>query len=345
MSSTELQTIVTDLRGSIDNLARRIDQEVGDVAALERERDALRARVAELEAGGPPPPPPPPDPDSDPPPPPPPPPPTGARPSRQSIIDGAGPKTALTPSGSITVTTDGAVIEGLDISGTIDVKANNVTVRNVRARGYASTNVIRLHPGFHHLLVEDAEVVALASPTDPTKGPVGAIGGNGAKHMTVRRTEVSGYADGIKLENGTPEDPSIYELNYVHMSKPAGSAKHLDGMQGSMDSYVTVRHNVIDADIGKGGNAAVFMQAWNGAKCEHIYSNTVHGNYLRGGNYTVYLEGGKDQCGGDTGQWVHDYRLTDNVFEGGYRYGHVRFGNKAETTISGNVDQDGQPVT
>ena len=40
--------------------------------------------------------------------------------------------TTLTPSGSITVTTAGAVIDGKDVTGDITVSANNVTIKNTR---------------------------------------------------------------------------------------------------------------------------------------------------------------------------------------------------------------------
>ena len=39
---------------------------------------------------------------------------------------------ALRPSGSISVTTDGTVIDGRDVAGTIRVNARNVTIRNTR---------------------------------------------------------------------------------------------------------------------------------------------------------------------------------------------------------------------
>lgn len=264
--------------------------------------------------------------------------------SRQAIVDGAGllDDTVLTPSSGFTVTQDGAVVENLDVSGVLTVKANDVTIRNVRVRGYSAVNVIRLYPGYEGLTIEHSVIEALPNPSDPTSGPTGAIGGNGASRMTVRHSEILGFADGIKAE---PD--SLYERNYIHMTKPAGAAKHLDGVQGSADSRWTVRENVIDADIDRGGNAAVFAQAWNGKNCYAIEDVVVEGNYLRGGNYTVYLQGGKaskGNCGPDEGAWVSGYVLRGNVFEGGARYGLARIVNRAETLIEGNVDGDGQPL-
>jgi hypothetical protein len=64
----------------------------------------------------------------------------------------------------------------------------------------------------------------------------------------------------------------------------------------------------------------------------------VEQNYVSGGNYVVYLEGGKDNDGSNPASWVHDYRLIDNVFgPSGNRYGLLRVANCAETTVQGNT--------
>ena len=46
-----------------------------------------------------------------------------------------GPTGSLTPSGSINVTTDGKVLENLDITGQVRINANNVTIKNSRITG------------------------------------------------------------------------------------------------------------------------------------------------------------------------------------------------------------------
>lgn len=269
---------------------------------------------------------------------------TSGTPTAEWIVANAGLSNpaALRASGGLTITQDGAVVENVDVAGTISVKANNVTLRNCRVRGYSSVNVVRLYAGFSGLTIEHCVIEALASPTDPMAGPNGAIGGSSASRMTVRHTEIRGYADGIKAE-----PYSLYEYNHIHMSKPSGSSKHLDGIQGSGRSYWTVRGNVIDADVSRGGNAAVFAQAYNGSMNFHIYGIVIEANYLRGGNFTVFLEGGKTYDGSDPASWVHGYKLLNNRFTaGGQRYGYIKVANCAETTISGNaLTQDGSLVT
>jgi hypothetical protein len=259
---------------------------------------------------------------------PPPPAPTPGMPTRDAIVSDAGLSNpgALKASGSVVADKPGAVVQNLDISGAITVNADNVTIRNVRVAGSSSTALIKIAEGVRNTTIEDCKIEVSSGGAN---GGIGYLGYD----TTVRRCEITGYADGIKAESG-----GLYEYNYIHMSKPAGSAKHLDGIQGSGDSNYTIRRNVIDSPISAGGNSAIFVQAWWGQGNSHVHDVVVEQNYVSGGNYVVYLEGGKDKDGSNPASWVHDYRLIDNVFgPSGNRYGLLRVANCAETTVQGNT--------
>ena len=254
-------------------------------------------------------------------------------PTMQSIIDNAGLSnpSILKPSGTVTVTTPGAVIENLDITGNIIIRADNVTIRNVRVTGSSSTAVIRPDRDVRGTTIEHCDV-----NVGEANGGIGYLGYN----TTVRNCRITGYADGIKVETG-----GLYEGNYISMTKPAGSAKHLDGIQASSDRNFTIRHNVIDGNSNRGGNAAVFVQAWNGAINQNIYNINVTENYVSGGNYTIFMEGGKDKDGSDPKQWISDAHMTGNVFiPGTERYGYARIANCTTTTTTGNITSTGQTV-
>ncbi|MFW6155104.1 MAG: hypothetical protein ACOC95_07810 [Planctomycetota bacterium] len=93
----------------------------------------------------------------------------------------------LTPSASITATTPGMVIETLDISGSVLVKANNVTIRNRRIVG----GLYSVNAGFGYTgtLVEDCTVYSGDSK--------GIYGGN----MTIRRCDISRYRDCMQVQS------------------------------------------------------------------------------------------------------------------------------------------------
>ena len=250
--------------------------------------------------------------------------------TRSSRVRVSATQAALRNTGSVSVNTPGAVIENLNISGGLVIGADNVTVRNVRVEGSSSTALIRINRDVKNTVIEHCEVIV---DSGGANGGIGYLGRN----TTVRNCEISGFADGIKVESG-----GLYENNYIHVSKPDASGKHLDGVQASGDSDYTIRNNVIEAPIDVGGNSAVFVQAWNGYENFHVSNVTVANNYLRGGNYVLFLNGGKDSDGSIEASWVHNYRATGNVFaRDGYRFGYIRATNCGQTVTEGNSLDNG----
>jgi hypothetical protein len=78
---------------------------------------------------------------------------------------GVPPGTTLTPSGSITVSSPGRVIDGMDVTGQISVNADNVTIQNTRVTqttscGRTSTCgnfAIRLNTGVSGVVIRNVE--------------------------------------------------------------------------------------------------------------------------------------------------------------------------------------------
>jgi hypothetical protein len=88
---------------------------------------------------------------------------------------GVPPGTSLTPSGSRTVSTDGAVLSGLEINGTVTVTADNVTIedsRIVRSSGGSGSYAVILNNGADDFTIRDTEV---AGPTSTTDGLESAV--------------------------------------------------------------------------------------------------------------------------------------------------------------------------
>ena len=155
---------------------------------------------------------------------------------------------ALTPSGSITVTTNGAVIDGKDVTGCIKVRASNVTIKNTRVRftGGCANEIIRLDSGTN-LVVQDS-------------GSTGNVALTAARPLATRtahralRLNMHSCSDGPRVSgsaNVVVRDSWVHNLSSL-------SGDHGDGIQcyqgrGSM----TVQHNTLDAR-GTAINAAFF---------------------------------------------------------------------------------------
>lgn len=158
---------------------------------------------------------------------------------------GVPPGTALTSSGSITVSQDGAVIERLNITGSITINANNVTIRKTRITSgdYYPIDYASSYTG---LIVEDTEIIGTSSSV------TAAIS---FANYTARRVNVSGTADGFKADSNV-----IIEDSYVHdLAVNIAADTHNDGVQTTGGSNVTLRHNTFKLSTVAGVNACVQM--------------------------------------------------------------------------------------
>ncbi|MEM9608805.1 MAG: right-handed parallel beta-helix repeat-containing protein [Actinomycetota bacterium] len=221
----------------------------------------------------------------------------------------------LTPSGSITVRQDGAVIENLDVDGRIEVRADNVTIRNVRVTG-DSAHLIRNRG--RNLLVEDVTLV----------GQQPCSAGIAFSNYTARRVDVSGCADGMKANGNV-----LIEDNYIHdLRKWAGT--HNDGIQSTGGSNIVIRDNRIEGAF-RGSVSAIKLTSEH----NHLSDVVVEGNLFSGGNYTIYLTRKDDM------QAPTDIRIVDNTFvRGTEKWGWLYNDNGPSQVFSGNVWDDGTPV-
>ena len=205
--------------------------------------------------------------------------------------------TVLKSSGNVISSFDGQVIDALDISGTVIIKHNNVTLKRSRitTKDWNAVNCENVTG----TVIEDVEVNGLQS------GGYGIIG-----NFTGRRLNVYGFSDGI-----VPINNSLVEDSYVHLT--GGSLdQHADGfpMQGGQ-SNVTIRHNTIDMTGINGGNGFVFLNGYYGP----INNVTIDSNLMLGGGSVAYAAW-SNECPSDNP--VNNVRYINNVISSG-RYGFI----------------------
>jgi hypothetical protein len=227
---------------------------------------------------------------------------------------GVPPGTVLTPSGSITVSTAGAVVEGLDIQGTITVLANNVTIRKVRITTGDYYPVRYFDNNNTGLLVEDTEIIG-------TSGNV--TSGIAFRDYTARRVNVHGSADGLKADaNVLIEDCYVHDLSN-------GPGEHNDGVQSTGGKGVTIRHSSLS-----GGSNSCVQTGDENAATENL---TIDCNWLDGGGYTLNIRG--------TGATKpRNTRVTNNRFGRDAQYGPWVI-DDPNPVVTGNVyDDSGAPI-
>jgi len=217
--------------------------------------------------------------------------------------------TMLQSSGALVITRDGAVLDGLDIDGCVDVKADDVTIRRSRIACARPTTAVRLHDGYSGLTLEDVEIDG--------RGVVSTA--VGFSHFTLRRVDVHNVIDGPRLGDGTTVEDS-----YVHdLVRADGS--HNDALQITGGSGIVVRHNTLIAyreDTGDLFNAAVMI----GSSSAPVDNLLIEGNYVDGGNYTVNFH---------DGLVASDIVGRDNTFGPHHRYGPLARGDLDAVTWTG----------
>lgn len=228
-----------------------------------------------------------------------------AKPSKCGFPDatntGVRPGKKLRPSGCVTATRDGQVIENLVIDGcTIGVEAQNVVIQNVKM---TLTNVdmwaIIVREGAS-ATIRNVEIAG----RDLSEGSVQyAILSQTMSRVKVRRANLHHCADCIQGERMTVVKSYIHDL-----ANPPEA--HVDGFQCNSSCEVVLRGNTIFNQEGQ--TAAIALFADFGTPRNSI----IEGNLLAGGGYTLYA--GEDDA---TGIQVIGNRFSRHIFRKGGYYG------------------------
>jgi len=226
-----------------------------------------------------------------------------------------GPSGNLTASGGMTITTDGAVIENLDISRTVSIKANNVTIRNCRIAVTTDFYGIQCTFGYTGLLIEDCEITGMQSS--------GVYGSN----FTIRRSYIhNSGADAFKpTENFVIESCYITDLGYIDMA-------HADGIQMIVGSNGLVRWNTFDMKPEEDNfrnSICIFVSTANGP----IDNVVIDGNWINGGGWSIQIRDKGRGYGVPT-----NVAITNNKFGRDHLFGI--FVADGSITTHGNVWED-----
>lgn len=206
----------------------------------------------------------------------------------------------LTASGGLDIGRAGTVVDGLDIDGCVDVRADNVTIRNSRIRCARPTTAVRLFDDHHGLLIEDVEIDGNGIVSTAV----------GFSDYTLLRVDIHDVIDGPRLGDNT-----VMQDCYVHdLVRAEGS--HNDAVQVTGGSGIVIRHNTLDAysiETGDYFNSAIMV----GSSSAPVDGLLIEDNYLNGGNYTVNFHPNL-HANGVVGR--------NNVFGPDHRYGPLARG-------------------
>jgi hypothetical protein len=172
-----------------------------------------------------------------------------------------------TYTGPTVLTTPGQTLQNVRVNGTLEVRADNVTISNVAATGGVFVN-----------RAKNATVSHLTGPGVATSSGTG---------LTVVYSDLGGVDDGDSLtitsDAGTYITSATVRGNWIHDPQPAG-ADHYDGIQVRGASNVVVDCNNFDLGAYRTQyNAAIYFEYANGG-----YSGvSVTNNWLSGGAFST----------------------------------------------------------
>ena len=224
--------------------------------------------------------------------------------------------TLTTYTGPSTVTAAGTVIDSKDIAGGIRIAAQDVVILNCLIHDNMLATAGVYVEDTASLLIIDTEIHTFQ---------VGMVYAN----WTGIRLNIHDITfDGIKMGSNTELRES-----WIHHPVPQEDA-HWDGIQVQAGITNTViRGNNIDPS-GVDANSALFLSPDLGPTSAGPL--VVTGNWLNGGNYTVYC------LPGYNGDIITDITFTNNRFGDDFKFGHSYVG--MTLTQSGNViDSTGAP--
>lgn len=227
---------------------------------------------------------------------------------------GAPPGLTLTRSDGLVIDTPSAVIDKLDIRGSVIIDAKNVTLRNckVTAQSYV---VILIKPGVTGAVIQNCEISNQGAGGTGIAGQ-GLFAGN----------NIHDCVDGIDVRGS---DTTI-EGNYIHnMNGPSDS--HYDGIQadGGFTNLKILRNTVVNQ---KEQTSAIMLSNYWGP----VRNVMIDGNLLIGGGYTVYI--GEVARGQAKGGPLVNVIFTNNRLGPGV-WGHLDLRTElgASPVIAGNI--------
>jgi hypothetical protein len=181
--------------------------------------------------------------------------------------------------GDLTITKDGQHVDGLDVHGSILVKASDVLITNTRVRGVRGVTgkgLIHAVYGFQGLVVEDSTII----PAYPSVYSNGVKGGG----FTLRRVEIAKTVDSVEVFGNNVKIVDSWLHDHIHYASDPqqnGGPSHNDGVQVLSGRNITVSGNTITG----AANAAIQVTQDDGP----VSSLTVTGNFLDNGTCTIKL--------------------------------------------------------
>jgi hypothetical protein len=207
----------------------------------------------------------------------------------------SGPGWTWDSRGVLSVIEDGAVLDGLDVQGNVDVKASNVTIRNSRIQESGESFGVSLRHT-KDVTVQNCEIYSPDAGAERLTVGIKDIYGD-STGMRLIGNDIWHTGTGIQVARGLIQDNYIHDMGYK-------SGDHLNGItdNGGSTEQLTVRHNTVFNQYGQTDAISLFQDF--GRQDNRV----IDDNLVAGGGYTIY-GGANAGAPGTT-----NIRITNNRF-------------------------------
>lgn len=196
-----------------------------------------------------------------------------------------------------TIAVNGAVVQDRDITGTLTVTGQNVTIRRCRLTNNSGSTPYGIRINGGSAVIEDCEII-------------GYQNGIAFSNYVARRVEVRGSSqDGMKIGSNC-----LIENCWIHDLIPSPGA-HADAMQaeGGTLNLIVRGCNIDPSNNDEYGNAAIILKKDNAG--DSAGPVLIERNLLGGGNYTLFA------LPGNLGAVTQNATITGNRWKANARYG------------------------
>jgi hypothetical protein len=219
---------------------------------------------------------------------------------------------------TVTVTAKGTVLSGLAITGTLQISASNVTVKNVQVTTGGNFGISLAHTT--GVTIQNSTISGLNAAAGRVSYAIDDVYGDSTA-MIIKANNISSFRTAIQVSTGQVDSNYIHDPGFV-------AGDHTNGIyvNGGSQSLMIWNNTIFDS---MGQTDAINLDAGTPGPSAPVANKTISDNLLAGGAYTIY--GGAASGSPTSNIVIQDNRFGQNYYAKSGLYGPAYYFNAAGT--------------
>jgi len=219
---------------------------------------------------------------------------------------------------TVTVTAKGTVLSGLAITGTLQISASNVTVKNVQVTSGGNFGISLAHTT--GVTIQNSTISGQNSTAGRVSYAIDDVYGD-STGMIIKANNISNFRTAIQVSTGQVDSNYIHDPGFV-------AGDHTNGIyvNGGTQPLMIWNNTIFDS---MGQTDAINLDAGTPGPGAPVANKTVSDNLLAGGAYTIY--GGAASGSPTSNIVIQDNRFGQLYYAKSGLYGPAYYFNAAGT--------------